>query len=86
MNCYFCGKTFVILDKFIFHLEYVYNVQYNYVCNITVNCRRAFHKRFVYKKHIKNKHSIQSTKFKELKNLSVTNNNAKLIIPTSFKK
>jgi len=70
MNCYLCGKKFVIVDKLMYHLEYSHNIQCNYVCPIA-DCRRSFHKRFVYKKHIKNKHN--SNKFEICSNLFLTN-------------
>lgn len=57
MECYFCGKKFIILDKFIIHLEYVHNAKYNFICPI-VDCKRSFHRRFAYKKHIITKHSL----------------------------
>jgi hypothetical protein len=57
MDCYFCGKKFLILDKFVFHLEYMHNVEGNYVCPI-IDCKRSFHRRYVYKKHIKTKHNL----------------------------
>jgi len=70
MNCYLCGKKFVIIDKLINHLEYSHNIQCNYVCPIA-DCRRSLHKRFVYKKHIKNKHN--SNKSEICSNLFLTN-------------
>jgi len=41
-----------------------------FVCPIA-DCRRSFHKRFVYKKHIKNKHN--SNKSQTCNNLFLTN-------------
>lgn len=70
MDCYFCGKNFLTLNTFIFHLEYVHNVQNNYICSI-IDCRRSFHKRYVYKNHIKTKHNL--VRFEKDNNLSQTN-------------
>lgn len=79
MDCYLCGKNFLILNKFIFHLEYMHNVQNNYICPI-MHCRRSFHKKYVYKNHIRVKHNMFVTSRND-NNLSQTNNDSKKCIP-----
>lgn len=69
MDCYFCGKKFIILDKFIIHLEYVHNVKYNFICPI-VDCKRSFHRRFAYKKHIITKHKVLRSEKQSSMNIS----------------
>jgi len=57
------------LNRFIFHLDNMRNVQDNYVCPI-IDCKRSFYKRYVYKQHIA-KHNLVS--LEEHTNLSQIN-------------
>lgn len=59
MKCLYCQKIITDLNKFVLHLEYAHNINYNYCCPFE-NCSRIFHRRDCFKRHITLKHSTEN--------------------------
>lgn len=57
MKCSACGRCFVKVEKYLFHIECIHGVRNNFVCPL-LNCQRVFHKRYVFKQHLYKKHNI----------------------------
>lgn len=51
MFCSYCGKSFFILNKFLFHLEFSHKINDCFVCPLK-KCSRSFHRKDNFKKHI----------------------------------
>lgn len=68
MKCTKCGKLFITLNKYLFHLEYFHGISNYFTCSFD-NCKRSFDCKKSFKRHFALKHHVSSSKISNTNNV-----------------